>query len=125
MALGHHVYSERKNFAFVIDCFKICPKGHHRFQQLIPPSPHRDSLGHDCDIYRDTLTQLVCYRVTSCSVKRLGHRQLNIESKSTNNVRRPRLLVWLCGCWQASLDSPIRNTKCVSICPDNTYTLHA
>ena len=76
-------------------------------------------------LYIDTITQLVSYYITSCNVKRHGHRQLNTESKSTKNFRRPRLLVWLCGSWQACVYSPIRNTKCVSNCPDNTYTLHA
>ena len=52
------------------------PKGHHRFQQLItPPPPISGSLGHDGDMYIDTLKQLVNYYVTSCNVKRLGHWQ--------------------------------------------------
>ena len=47
------------------------------------------------------LTQRVNYYVTSCKVKRHGHRQLNTESKITNNARRPRLVERPCSCWQA------------------------
>jgi len=91
-----------ENCAFVIGCFKTCPKVnivHNNLYRSPPPHhPTRDSHGQYCVIYIYIDTQLVSYCVTSCSAKRLGDRQLNIESKSTNTVRRPRFLVWLCGC---------------------------
>ena len=97
--MGHHVQSEKKISALVIGCCMIRPKVIIVFNNCECPSPpHSASRRHDRDIHTDTLKQLVNYYVTSFNVKTVGHRQLNTESKSTNNVRRPCLLVWNRGC---------------------------